>query len=59
MAIDRGSTPPTVPETVTEPRLIKNLPPVKSTISLDYMTTSTGHNTYRPDIYRTSEGYLN
>lgn len=25
----------------------------------DFTALSTGHNTFRPDIYRTSEGYLN
>jgi len=60
MPIDRESTAPTAPGILTKSiKLIKNQPPVESTVSPDFMTIASGHNTYRPDVYRTSEGYLN
>lgn len=55
--IDKELTAPTASETSTKPKLIKNMAPAMPIGPLDFMNLS-GHNTYRPDIYRTSEGYL-
>ena len=57
--IDKGSMAPTALETLTKPKLRPNLPPSPPLVSQDFLTIQGSHNTYRPDIYRTTEGFLN
>lgn len=50
------------PNTEQKPKAPKiKLGPVADATGGDdgFANLSTGHNTFRPDIYRTSEGYLN